>query len=101
MSKVKVILVGESCAGKTAIIEQYINQIFKENNYITVGCDKFIKEININGNRLNLEICDLPGGKKYRRATIILMKNTDIALLFYDITDRRSFEELNYWIENI
>ena len=75
MSKVKVILVGESCVGKTAIIDQYISQSFKENNYITVGCDKFIKEININGNRLYLEIWDTSGGGKYRGLTKIYMKN--------------------------
>ena len=29
------------------------------------------------------------------------MRKTDIALLIYDITDRRSFEELNYWIQTV
>jgi GTPase SAR1 family protein len=26
------------------------------------------------------------------------MKNTDIALIVYDITNRKSFEKLNFWI---
>ena len=51
MLNVKIILVGESCVGRTAIIDQYINHSFKEMNCITVGYDKSIKEINIKGNK--------------------------------------------------
>ena len=28
------------------------------------------------------------------------MKKSKIALIVYDITNRRSFEKLNYWIED-
>ena len=27
----------------------------------------------------------------------IFMKNTDIALLIYDVTNQRSFDEIKYW----
>ena len=29
------------------------------------------------------------------------MKNTQIALIIYDITNKSSFEQLNYWINEL
>ena len=87
--------------GKTAIIDQYIRQILSEEPIPTIGCDKYIKEININGNRLNVEIWDSCGDEQYRAGNQIFMQNKDIALLIYDITDRRSFEKLNYWKQTV
>ena len=51
MLNIKIILVGESPVGKTAIIYIYIHQSFDEKNYLTID-QRSLKEINVNGNRL-------------------------------------------------
>ena len=65
---------------------------------MTIGNDKITKDIKINENQLKLEIWDSIGHKNLRSANKIFMKNTDIALIVYDITNRKSFEKLNFWI---
>ncbi len=101
MSIVKVILVGDSNVGKTAIIKQYINYSFEEDLCATLAAFKSRKEININENTLNLELWDTSGSQSYRAVNKIYMRNIDIALLIYDVTNRISFEELNYWIQEV
>ena len=65
---------------------------------MTIGNDKITKDIKINENQLKLEIWDSIGHESLRSANKIFMKNTDIALIVYDITNRKSFEKLNFWI---
>ncbi len=99
--KVKLILVGEKTVGKTSLITQYLDKTFKEEYIMTVGKEKSLKNINIKGKEVTLEICDTAGQDEYRAINKIFMKNTDIALIVYDITKRESFEELNNWIGSV
>ncbi len=101
MKKIKLILVGGQAVGKTSIINQYLDKTFTENYLMTIGSDKTIKKINIEGKEVSLEICDTVGQPDYRAVNKIFMKNTDIALIVYDITKRESFEELTNWIYNV
>jgi small GTP-binding protein len=101
MYKAKLILVGEGEVGKTSIIQQFIEQRFNPSYLITIGSDKSMKDLNINGKDIKLEIWDTAGQGKYRKVNKIFMKNTKIALLVYDITDKKSFEQLNNWINHV
>ncbi len=99
--KIKVILVGESKVGKTSLINQYINNEDTLSYIATMGADKSLKNINIEGKEVTLEIFDTVGQPDYRIVNKIFMKNTKIALIVYDITNRESFEELPGWINNV
>ena len=97
--KGKLILVGEKTVGKTSLITQYLDKTFTEGYIMTVGKEKSLKKINIEGKEVTLEICDTAGQEEYRAVNKIFMKNTDIALIVYDITKRESFEELSDWFK--
>ena len=101
MKKIKLILVGGQAVGKTSLINQYLDKTFTENYLMTMGSDKTIKKINIEGKEVSLEICDTVGQPDYRAVNKIFMKNSDIALIVYDITNRESFEELTNWIYSV
>ena len=101
MSKVKLIFVGEGGVGKTCLISQYMENKFNEEHAMTVGRDKSLKEIEINGKTLNLEIWDTPGQEKFNSASKMFMKNTKIALIVYSIIDKNSFKKLDKWIDMV
>ncbi len=101
MEKIKIILVGESEVGKTCIINQYINQEFEQNHLTTIGVGESKKEIEIENTNLKLEIWDTAGQEQYRATNKIFMKGAKIALLVYDITNEKSFEQINYWHETV
>ena len=54
--KVKLILIGEGEVGKTAIITQFVHGYFQEDYIQTISQDKLFKSIEINGEKVNLEI---------------------------------------------
>ena len=99
--KLKLIFVGHGKVGKTSLINQYINKTFTEGYVMTVGGDKTLKKLNVKGRDLNIEVCDTAGQNEYRAVNKIFMKNTDIALIVYDITNRESFKELSDWIKGV
>ena len=101
MSKVKLIFVGEGGVGKTCLISQYMENKFNEEHAMSVGRDKSLKEIEINGKTINLEIWDTPGQEKFNSASKMFMKNTKIALIVYSIIDKNSFKKLDKWIDMV
>ena len=98
-SKIKFILVGDKAVGKTSLITQYTSKTFSENYIMTIGADKQLKNINIGGKEVSLEIFDTVGQEEFRAINKLFMKKTDVALIVYDITNRKSFEELSDWFK--
>ena len=101
MNTLKLILLGESNTGKTSIISQYLKQTFIKEYSPTISSEIIQKEIEIENKKLIIELYDSPGNKKFRDNIKIFIKNINIALLVYDITNNTSFNELNYWYNQI
>jgi small GTP-binding protein len=101
MDRIKLILVGDKSVGKTSIITQFSENQFSNEYIPTIGSDKIMKEIEIKGEKLNLEIWDTVGQEQYRTVNKIFIKNAQIALIVYDITDKDSFNDLNFWLKEI
>ena len=54
------------------------------------------------GKTIKFEIWDTAGQEKYRALTKIFYKDAAVAILVYDITRRKSFDEIkNYWYNQI
>ena len=99
----KIVLIGESGVGKTSIINQYIEESFKEDQETSAGASFSTKKINLkNGNQITLEIWDTAGQEKFRALTQLFYKEASAAILVYDITRRDSFKQIQeYWINQV
>ena len=91
------LIIGDKKVGKSCIINQFSEKQFSNEYIPTIGSDKIKKEIEIEGKKLNLEIWDTVGQEEYRAVNKIFIKNVQIAFIVYDITNRKSFENLNNW----
>ena len=98
---VKVIILGDSGVGKSAIIQRYYENVFDTNSTSTANATFFEKEITIKGQQIVLEIWDTVGQEEYRSITKNFVKNAKVIILVYDITSLRSFESLSYWYDFI
>ncbi len=100
-NEIKVILVGESGTGKTSLINTSIGLPFKE-NMMTSSTNSFApKEMQIGNKKYILNLWDTIGQEKFRSLTKIFIKDSKIVVFVYDITNEKSFKELEYWITTI
>ena len=98
----KVVLVGETQTGKTSIIAKLIQNEFKEDVPSTLVNSISKYEITIKKKPIQFLIWDTAGQEKYRSLNTLFYKDAIMVVIVYDITQRRSFNELkNYWIEQI
>ena len=96
------ILLGDEFVGKTQIINQFIERNFQDKYIKSLTCDKKYKKIKINDNNnqtclFKFKIFDSIGSEVYRSHNKIFIKKCQVVLFIYDITNRKSFENLNYW----
>jgi len=98
----KVVLIGESGVGKTSIISRYISNTFSSVLMATPGANFTSKTIFLQDENqsIKFEIWDTAGQEKYRALAKVFYKNAAVCILVYDITRKRSFEELKkYWVQ--
>lgn len=98
----KVILLGSVSVGKTSIADRFINNYFKENYKCTIQAEQRAKIINEDSNTvIKLNIWDTTGQEKFRSLTRQFYRDTDGAIIVFDLTSKQSFEQLSDWIEDL
>jgi small GTP-binding protein len=99
MEEIKMILLGEAGCGKTSIISRYTLDKFDSNYFTTYSSTFLTKIFEYKGKKYNINIWDTVGQEKFRSLTKIFIKGTKICLFVYDITNKHSFEEISFWLE--
>ncbi|XP_028032996.1 ras-related protein Rab-21-like [Bombyx mandarina] len=97
----KVVLLGDGCVGKTSLLLRYIEDKFNEKHLTTLQATFLNKRLNINGNRVNLSIWDTAGQEKFHALGPIYYRNSNGAILVYDITDEDSFRKVKNWVKEL
>ena len=95
--EIKVILVGEIFTGKTSLINSAIGLEFQEKLQSTNSNSILNKTMEIDGKAYTINLWDTIGQEKYRSLTQIFMKDSKIIIFVYDITNRKTFKELDFW----
>jgi small GTP-binding protein len=99
--KIKIILLGESKVGKTSLINSFLNKNFLENTLSTLEYSFVNKIINIDQNYYEIHLWDTAGQERYRSLSKIYIKGAQIVIFVYDITDKKSFSELPFWVKYV
>ena len=98
---IKVILIGRSGTGKTNIIKAATSNTFEKENESTLSSSFIAKNITIDKKTYHVELWDTAGQEKYRSLTKMFIVFSKIVIFVYDITQRKSFEELDFWIDTV
>ncbi len=93
----KPIFVGDENVGKTTLISKYTNN--KYENKTTI--DLFSKEIQINNQDIRLLIWDIKGYGSFEKIVYNYIKDSNAYIILFDLTNLRSFYNLNNWIDKI
>ena len=98
---IQLLVIGDSCVGKTSLITRYTNGIFKEEYLATVGLDYYSKVEAINNQTINIKLWDTVGQERYKSLTQNFFRNAEGVLLTFDVTNTESFDNLKDWIGSI
>ena len=99
--KYKIMVLGESKVGKTSLIKRYTKDQFGGVYLTTVGMDFQDKIIEIEDKKIRLQVWDTAGQERFRNVTKSYFQSSHGLLVVYDITDKESFEKINFWMKNI
>ena len=99
---IKIGLLGDSGVGKTNIINSILRVKFNEEEISTIISYKFeIKVILRKENKVKLIVWDTSGQEGFRSLALKTIKNIDGIVLVFDVTNRKSFENISSWLNLI
>ncbi|ELP88336.1 GTP-binding protein ryH1, putative [Entamoeba invadens IP1] len=98
--KYKVVFIGDSSVGKTCIIGRFMSGMFVNEYEATVGTDFSSKLVTDDKTKqtVQLQIWDTAGQEKYHSLIPSYIRESRVAVVVYDISDRDSFNDLDEWI---
>ena len=97
----KYIIIGDANVGKSNILSRFIIGAFKPEYQLTIGAEFGAKNIEINNKIYRIQLYDTTGQENFRSITRAYYKNSVCAIIVYDINNRKSFEGVFSWIEDV
>ena len=97
----KIHILGDSTVGKTSLLSRLIGEQFSPVWIQTIGFDVKVLLLHHNVLKLKLQIWDTSGQERFRTITRGNYRGADGYMVVFDLTNRKSFSNLEYWLENI
>lgn len=94
----KIIILGSSGVGKTAILGRYTSGEFRPDTLSTVGVEYTRNEVKTSQGNIVCNIWDTAGQERYRSISKTYFHYAVGGILVFSVDDRKSFEELDEWI---
>ena len=99
--KCQLLIIGNSIVGKTSILTKYTTKTYNENYLATVGLDFFTKDEIIDDKTIRIKIWDTAGQERYKAITKCFFQRAQGIIIVFDVTNKRSFDDLKMWIDSI
>ena len=96
--EIKVIFLHDVGVGTTNIISVLCGLPFSSSYLSTLSNYCLPYSVMIKGNKYLLNLWDTIGQEKLRPLTKIFIRNSEIVIFVYDITNQQTFKELDNWI---
>ena len=93
---IKVVFIGDSGTGKSSLIIRKLKNKFEETQS-TIGAG--YNQLKVNNLVLNL--WDTAGQERFKSLIPIFFRGGDMFIIVYDITNVYSFNNIQYWIDEI
>lgn len=97
----KILIIGDSAVGKSSILLQFSDQTFSDNYVSTIGVDFKIRTLDVDGKQVKLQIWDTAGQERFQSIVANYYHGSHAIALVYDITDRKSFDNLRKWVSDV
>lgn len=97
----KVVLIGDSGVGKSQLLTRYTKNDFQLSSKPTIGVELAHEDIEIDGRIIRAQIWDTAGQERYRAITSAYYRGALGAIIVYDITNPKSYENVERWVDEL
>ena len=100
-------MIGDNNTGKTSVTNYFVNNKFNPTYNSTIGVEFDARTVEIfdhethQKRNIKLHIWDTAGQEQFRSMTKSYYVDAAAAILVFDVTNRNSFSNLNYWLNEI
>ena len=102
LKKLRIGIVGDTKVGKTSIVNSFLDQEFSLDLPETIGSERFNTNFNLNNDKeIKLIIWDTSGVERYRAFALNTMKGIHGGIIVFDVTSKKSFENVSLWLSLI
>merc|ERR1712013_844858 len=101
LRKFKLVFLGEQSVGKTSLITRFMYDHFDDTYQATIGIDFLSKTMYLEDRVLRLQLWDTAGQERFRSLIPSYIRDSAVAIVVYDITNKTSFLNTHKWIEDV
>jgi len=101
LAKYKLVFLGDQGVGKTSIITRFMYDSFDTAYQATIGIDFLSKTMYLEDRTVRLQLWDTAGQERFRTLIPSYIRDSSVAVIVYDITNRQSFENTKKWLEDV
>ncbi|CAN8292687.1 unnamed protein product [Cochlearia groenlandica] len=94
----KAVLIGDSAVGKSNILSRFSRDEFRLDSKPTIGVDFAYRNVKVGDKTIKAQIWDTAGQERFRAITSSYYRGALGALLIYDITRRKTFDNIKKWL---
>ena len=97
-AKLKVVVIGDAAVGKTSLALRFTKNKFGDTYVSTIGGSFCIRSLFIANKKICFQIWDTAGTERFKGFIPLYLRNADVALIMYDITSKKSFDDIQQWL---
>ncbi|CAF3270910.1 unnamed protein product [Rotaria socialis] len=97
----KVVLIGNASVGKTCLVRRFCQDVFPTGQAATIGVDFLIKTVEVNGEKIKLQIWDTAGQERFRSITQSYYRSANALIIVFDINNLATFSSLPDWVREV
>ncbi|CAF1457671.1 unnamed protein product [Rotaria sp. Silwood1] len=97
----KILIIGDSGVGKTAILQRFAQNYFSSEYFVTIGVDFQIRTVNVDSKRCKLQVWDTAGQDRFKCVVSSFYRGAHGVMICFDITDYKSFSNVENWLKEV
>jgi len=97
----KLLIIGDSGVGKSSLLLRFADNTFSGSYITTIGVDFKIRTIEVDGEKVKLQIWDTAGQERFRTITSTYYRGTHGVIVVYDVTNGDTFANVKRWLHEI